>query len=345
VSATSGLARSVQVRLARHARAIDADPNLVLARYGTERFLYRLSASPYAERFVLKGALLLLVWLGETFRPTRDADLLGFGDLSGQSLREILRECCALEVEPDGLVFDPSSVSVVAIRPENVYGGQRGIMRARLGSARIKVQVDVGIGDAVEPPAEWLDYPSLLDLPRARLRAYRPETVVAEKLHTMVTLGAVNSRMRDFFDVHALATRESFDGARLVRAVRATFERRRTEIPQDAPLALTPAFADFEGKRVQWTSRALSRATCRMALNGCWICLSQSTASIAAAIRARVVATPPRRNTGARNRPPVISLYWTFTAIVGSSHVTHAGARGCKMRRRSANGSWRRSRP
>lgn len=77
-------------------------------------------------------------------------------------------------------------------------------MRARLGSARIKVQVDVGIGDAVEPPAEWIDYPSLLDLPRPRLRAYRPETVVAEKLHTMVVLGAANSRMRDFFDIHAL---------------------------------------------------------------------------------------------------------------------------------------------
>jgi nucleotidyltransferase AbiEii toxin of type IV toxin-antitoxin system len=254
VSATTGLARSVQVRLGRHARAIDADPNLVLARYGTERFLYRLSRSPYAERFVLKGALLLLVWLGETFRPTRDADLLGFGDISGESIAEMFRECCTLDVEPDGVVFDPGAVGVAPIRAEDVYGGQRAIIRARLGSARIKVQVDIGIGDAVEPPAEWLEYPSLLDLPRPRLRAYRPETVVAEKLHTMVALGAINSRMRDFFDVHALAARESFDGATLVRAVRATFERRRTAIPQDAPLALTPAFADVEGKRTQWTA-------------------------------------------------------------------------------------------
>jgi hypothetical protein len=127
-------------------------------------------------------------------------------------------------------------------------------MRARLGSARIKVQVDIGIGDAVEPPAEWLDYPSVLDLPRPRLRAYRPETVVAEKLHTMVALGAVNSRMRDFFDVHALAARESFEGARLVRAVRATFERRLTTIPRNPPLALTPAFAEVDGKRAQWTA-------------------------------------------------------------------------------------------
>jgi hypothetical protein len=254
VSAATGLARSVQVRLARHARAIDADPNLVLARYGIERFLYRLSRSPYAERFVLKGALLLLVWLGETFRPTRDADLLGFGDVSAQSVARMFGECCALEVEPDGLIFDSDSINVDAIRAEDLYGGQRAVMRARLGSARIKVQVDIGIGDAVEPPAEWLDYPSVLDLPRPRLRAYRPETVVAEKLHAMVALGAVNSRMRDFFDVHALAARESFDGARLARAVRATFERRLTTIPQDPPLALTPAFAEVDGKRMQWTA-------------------------------------------------------------------------------------------
>lgn len=254
MSAATGLARSVQVRLARHARTIGADPNLVLARYATERLLYRLSRSPHAERFVLKGALLLLVWLGEAFRPTRDADLLGFGDLSERSLVEIFHECCAMEVEPDGLIFDPGSVSVVAIRLEDTYGGRRVTIRARLGSARIKIQVDVGIGDAVDPPAGWIDYPSLLDLPRPRLRAYRPETVVAEKLHTMVALGAANSRMRDFFDVHALAARESFDGAALARAVRATFERRRTAIPRDAPLALTPAFADVAGKRVQWAA-------------------------------------------------------------------------------------------
>ena len=106
----------------------------------------------------------------------------------------------------------------------------------------------------MDPPAEWIDYPSLLDLPRPRLRAYRPETVVAEKVHIMVALGAANSRMRDFFDVHALAAHRSFEGAALVRAVRATFERRRTAIPQAAPLALTPAFADAVGKHVQWAA-------------------------------------------------------------------------------------------
>jgi hypothetical protein len=177
-----GLAQSVQVRLARHARTIGVDPNLVLTRYAVERFLYRLSRSPHADRFVLKGALLLLVWLGETLRPTRDADLLGFGDLSDDALRQIARDVCGVEVEPDAVSFLADTVDVQPIREEDAYGGRRVTLEARLGPARLRIQVDVGIGDAVTPGPLWLEYPSLLDLPRPRLRAYPRETVVAEKL-------------------------------------------------------------------------------------------------------------------------------------------------------------------
>ncbi|TAK51252.1 MAG: nucleotidyl transferase AbiEii/AbiGii toxin family protein [Gammaproteobacteria bacterium] len=201
---TTGLARSVQVRLVQHAKKLGIDPNVVLVRYASERLLYRLSQSPHGERFVLKGALLLLVWLGEKIRPTRDADLLGFGELDAESLCELFGEVCAQPVEPDGLEFDPVSLRVAPIRVEDAYGGQRVQLTARLGKARLRVQVDVGIGDAVVPEPQWIEYPSLLNLPRPRLRAYRPETAIAEKLHAMVTLGAANSRMRDFFDVHAL---------------------------------------------------------------------------------------------------------------------------------------------
>lgn len=193
-----GLARSVQVRLVRHAKAIDVDPNIVLARYATERLLYRLSRSPHAERFVLKGALLLLVWLGETIRPTRDADLLGFGELDVNALTRIFHEICTVQVEPDGLAFDAASTRVAAIRPEDAYGGQRVTLLACLGPARIRVQVDVGIGDALTPEPEWLEYPSLLDLPRPRLRAYRPETAIAEKVHAMVVLGSKTAACETF---------------------------------------------------------------------------------------------------------------------------------------------------
>lgn len=249
---STGLARSVQTRLVRHAKSLGADPNLVLSRYGTERLLYRLSRSPYADRFVLKGALLLLVWLGEAIRPTRDVDLLAFGSFDADSLTRMFVEIIAIPVEPDGLDFDPRSLRVSPIRLEDPYGGLRMSLLAHLGPARLKIQVDISIGDAVVPAPVWLEYPSLLDLPRPHLRAYCPETSVAEKLHAMVVLGSKNSRMRDFFDIHALASRSAFDGERLAAAVSSTFARRGTEIPVEAPLALTPAFAGLEAKAAQW---------------------------------------------------------------------------------------------
>ncbi len=251
-TAATGLPVSVQVRLVRHAKAIGMDPNLVLARFAVERFLYRLSRSPHSERFVLKGALLMLVWLGETIRPTRDVDLLGFGEVSEQSLAQIVADVCNTDVEPDGLEYLPASIRVAPIRRDDAYGGLRAILQALMGKARLRVQIDVGLGDAVTPPPEWLEYPSMLDLPRPWLRAYRPETAIAEKLHAMVVLGQANSRMRDFFDIHALAQHGGFDGALLARAVRATFERRRTPLPHSLPLALTPEFAAIRDKQVQW---------------------------------------------------------------------------------------------
>lgn len=251
MSAT-GAARSVQVRLARHAAELGVDPNLVLTRFAVERFLYRLSRSPYADRFVLKGALLLLVWLGETFRPTRDADLLGFGELTDESLVQIFGGVCGIEVEPDAMTYLADSIRVAAIRPEDSYGGRRVTLQARLGPARLRVQVDVGIGDAVSPSPEWLEYPSLLGLPRPRLRAYPPEAMIAEKLHAMVLLGSKNSRMRDFFDIDSLAQKKSFNGELLAGALRATFDRRRTPLPGTLPLALTREFAETREKQVQW---------------------------------------------------------------------------------------------
>lgn len=252
IAAAEGLPVSIQVRLVRHAKAIGMDPNLVLARFAIERFLYRLSRSRHADRFILKGALLMLVWLGETIRPTRDADLLGLGEMSEQSLVQIFTDACNTVVELDGLEYLPASIRVEPIRPEDAYGGLRAILQARLGKARLRVQIDVGIGDAVTPEPQWLEYPGLLDFPRPRLRAYRPETAIAEKLHAMVVLGEANSRMRDFFDIHALAEHAPFDADLLSRAVRATFERRRTPIPASLPLALMPGFAAIPGKQVQW---------------------------------------------------------------------------------------------
>lgn len=196
--------------------------------------------------------MLLRVWFGETSRPTRDADLLGFGDLSTVELRRVFREVCDVAVEPDGVSYAAASVRVAPIRVEDDYGGRRIRLRGLLGRAQLAVQIDVGIGDAVTPEPEWIDYPSLLDLPRPRLRAYRPETAIAEKLQAMTILGMANSRMRDFFDIHELARQHEFDGAVLAAAIRATFSRRRTPLDAGLPVALGPAFGAASDKQAQW---------------------------------------------------------------------------------------------
>jgi len=247
-----GLARSVQIRLARHAREIGVDPNLVLTRYAVERFLYRLSRSPHADRFVLKGALLILVWLGETLRPTSDADLLGFGELTEETLGRILKEVAEQPVEPDAVEFDADSVRVEPIRAEDDYGGWRATIQARVGAARLTVQVDVGIGDAVTPAPQWLDYPGLLDLPGPRLRAYPRETVFAEKMHAIVLFGTRNSRMKDYFDLYALAREDAVDAAVLADAIAATFERRSTVVPAGLPAGLRGDFAQEPSVQAQW---------------------------------------------------------------------------------------------
>jgi hypothetical protein len=249
-----GLARSVQVRLARHARAIGVDPNLVLTRYAVERLLYRLSRSSHAERFVLKGALLMLVWLGETLRPTSDADLLGLGELSEGTLAQILKDVAAQEVEPDAVDFIGDSVRVEPIRIEDDYGGWRGTIQARVGAARLTVQVDIGIGDVVTPAPEWLDYPGLLDVPRPRLRAYPRASVAAEKLHVIVLFGIRNSRMKDYFDLHALAREGAVNAAMLGDAIAATFTRRTTEVPSGVPPGLRDDFARDPSTQAQWNA-------------------------------------------------------------------------------------------
>jgi predicted nucleotidyltransferase component of viral defense system len=247
-----GLARSVQFRLARHARAIGVDPNLVLTRYAVERFLFRLSVSPFAEQFILKGALLMLVWLGETLRPTSDADLLAFGDISDDALTLIVEAVCSVPAEPDAVEFDAKSVRVESIREEDAYGGRRVRVRARVGKAQLTIQLDIGFGDAVTPAAEWVEYPALLDMPRPRLRAYPRESVIAEKLHALVMLGARNSRMKDYFDLRALAHEHAVEPGCLAKAIAATFARRATAVPDGVPAGLTEEFARDESKQAQW---------------------------------------------------------------------------------------------
>jgi Nucleotidyl transferase AbiEii toxin, Type IV TA system len=225
----------------------------ILTRYGGERLLYRLLHTADGHRFVLKGAVLWTAWEGAERRPTRDVDLLGPGRGTPETMAATFRTACAATVESDGLSFDATSVTATAIREDQDYEGVRVHALARLGSARIPVQVDVGFGDAVTPDPVVAILPPLLDFPPVRMKMYPPETVVAEKFEAMTRRGFGNTRLKDFYDLWILSETRDFDGGALAQALRATFDRRGTPLPSDVPpIALTPDFGADLVKRAQW---------------------------------------------------------------------------------------------
>jgi len=248
------LAASVRARLLNVAKAQESDFNQVLVRFALERILYRLTQSKYADRFLLKGALLFTLWYDMPHRATRDVDLLGFGASDLESVAQVFREIAAVAVD-DGIVFDPASVSVEEIRKEAGYGGVRVVIAGELAKARCKTQIDVGFGDAVTPGPVDSVYPVLLDdLPAPRLRAYPTYTVVAEKLHAIALLGMTNSRVKDYFDLSVLLERETLDADLLAQAIKATFERRGMTVPAELPVGLTDEFAHDASRQALWQS-------------------------------------------------------------------------------------------
>ena len=246
---------SVRQRLLNLAHARGQPMELLLTRYALERLLHRLSISPHRDRFVLKGAMLLATWFDEPHRATRDVDLLGFGDAAEDALLGTFHEIMAVAVD-DGVTFDLKGLRIEAIREEVEYGGSRIRTTAALAGARIPITVDIGFGDAVEPGVEHIDLPVLLDMPSLYLRAYPPETVIAEKFHAMVVLGRANSRMKDYYDVWMLTGAFKIEPERLRRAIVATFARRKTVIPSIVPDGLSNAFSADLGKQLQWEAFA-----------------------------------------------------------------------------------------
>lgn len=246
---------SVRARLLTIAREKGQAFDLLLTRYATERLLYRLSTTPHRDRFVLKGAMLITTWFDDPHRPTRDVDLLGYGDPSPEPMLAVFKEICAVK-ENDGILFDVEALRIDLIREQLEYGGLRLRTTARLAGARITVVIDIGFGDAIEPGVEEINLPVMLDLPAPRLRAYPREAVVAEKFQAMVLFGLANTRMKDYYDIWILSRSYVFDAERLSRAIAATFERRGTTIPEELPDALTTAFSADVTKQRQWEAFA-----------------------------------------------------------------------------------------
>ena len=247
------LPASIHQRLLNKARERNRPFNELLQYYAMERFLYRLSESDHKKEFFLKGAVLLTTWGGEGFRATADIDLLGTTSNQVEDIVDTMKAVGLQSVEPDGLLFDPHSFEGMRIAEDARYQGVRVKFRGNLGKAIILMQVDVGFGDVISPSPQKVDYPSILDLPQPRILGYSKESVIAEKFEAMVTLGALNSRMKDFYDVWRLSRQFPFDGSVLSVAIEKTFSRRGTEI-QATPFALSADFSRTPGKQAQWAA-------------------------------------------------------------------------------------------
>lgn len=244
------IAASVKARLQNKARELGRPFNEVLQYYAIERLLYRLSQSPFAEQFILKGALLFLGWRLTTIRPTRDIDFRGYIQNSAEAVEAVFREICTPPVEPDGMVFEPSSVRSEIIRGEDEYHGMRVYFQAFLGKATLPMQIDIGFSDKLEPEAVRMEFPTWLEMPQPVLRCYAPETVVAEKFEALISLGLVNSRLKDYYDLYTLSNAFDFDGEVLTRAMATTFETRKTVLPESLPDGFTPQY--IEPNLVHW---------------------------------------------------------------------------------------------
>jgi predicted nucleotidyltransferase component of viral defense system len=251
-STPRNLATSVADRLLDRSRRIGEDYQFLLMRYGLERLMYRLSQSEHAGEFVMKGAMLFLVWTGDSYRQTKDVDLLVVKSGSAAHFKKVFRDLCNVTVADDALVFLAESVRAAEIRENAAYQGVRVNLEVRLGRARIPLQVDIGFGDAVTPKAAKAEFPTLLEFPAPQLSMYPKETVVAEKFEAMVKLGILNSRMKDYYDLWVLAREFEFNGETLSAAIRATFRRRKTALAGEVPLALTAGFSGDPTKRRQW---------------------------------------------------------------------------------------------
>ncbi|MFH1157118.1 MAG: nucleotidyl transferase AbiEii/AbiGii toxin family protein [Pseudomonadota bacterium] len=248
---STNIAASVHQRLLNKAKESFRPFNELLQYFAIERFIYRLSKSPHADHFILKGALMLSAWFGPASRPTMDIDLLGKIDNQLDTITVVIKDACQVTVEPDGMSFDADTLEVARITEDAVYEGVRVRVRGSLGKALVSIQIDIGFGDVIVPNAGSVTYPAILDFPAPELKGYTMESAIAEKFQAMVKLGVLNSRMKDFYDIWFLSRMSDFKGELLAEAIEKTFKKRKTPVTLEAAL-FEPSFGMDSDKNVQW---------------------------------------------------------------------------------------------
>lgn len=246
-------ADSIKARLRNLAQKENKPFDYLLTHYFIERLLYRLSLSKYADNFVLKGGLLLYAMLDHDARATRDVDFLARSiENAPEKLTHIFTELCSIDMD-DAVRFDSSTIMAQRIKEDADYEGVRIKLTGYLDKSRQVLQFDIGYGDVIVPAPLEVDYPSLLDMERPRLKAYSRESIIAEKFEAMIVLAEINSRMKDFYDVYTLSRTYNFDGYILFEAIRQTLERRSTILPR-IPTVFSEAFHQNKSKQTQWNA-------------------------------------------------------------------------------------------
>lgn len=243
--------QSVKDRLKNLARSSGRDYNFVCIQYMHERFLARLERSDYKERFILKGALLLLAYDMPRVRPTKDIDFLG-DQLSNQSgdIDSAIRQITEIDLE-DGVTFDGNKIEIDEITKDADYSGLRVRLSASVGGDHQRLQIDIGFGDVIVHGPVEMSYPALLDFAPPKVNAYSLESAIAEKLQAIVSLGMFGSRMKDFYDIWYLTKNKSFDKERLSESIISTFSKRNTDL-KEINLIFKDAFIEDSNKTIQW---------------------------------------------------------------------------------------------
>ena len=248
----TNLAASVNQRLLNLRDSRKEDFQIILNRFGLERFLYRISKSPLADRLILKGAFSFELWGKELYRPTRDVDLLTYLEPSREEVRRAFSMICEQEVEPDGLNFDPKTVSVDAIRGPDILGGLRVRLTAHMQRIRIPLQFDVAFGMRIKPKPRTATFPTILPFPAPRILIYPKELTIADKYHAICKLGMLNSRVKDYYDIYRLSRYFRFMGAALKKGINTIFKQEGYTVPSGTPDALSDEFARLPEKGILW---------------------------------------------------------------------------------------------
>ena len=231
-------AMSLKAKIRNIAKQKNIPAQVILQNYMFERLLVRLSASEYKEKFVLKGGMLVAAIVGLDNRATMDMDTtLKNLPLTPEAIRSALEDVCDIAFD-DGVVFEIGTIS--PIREDDIYGGYRVMLNAKFDTLLTPLSIDVSTGDAITPHAVQYNFSEIFDDEKSyELWAYNIETVMAEKVETILRRGVFNTRPRDFYDAYILTTTQRFDNAVFADALSATAKHRgTTEQIADVPSIL-----------------------------------------------------------------------------------------------------------